>query len=104
MKNSKTLLGVKFEYDGSLDAGLTVYKRVPIHISKEAIDIIKFEISEKSPIKMGACRDNPSKNSIGESLWAQKYSPQYSSYVVPLLIEEGFYVANDKKPFVIIKK
>jgi hypothetical protein len=48
-----------------------------------------------------ACRD---KNSIGESLKAQGYSPQNLSYVIPLLIEEGFCVANDKKPFVITKK
>lgn len=53
---------------------------------------------------MGACRDNPSKYSIGESLREQSYSPQNLSYVIPLLIEEGFCVANDKKPFVITKK
>lgn len=53
---------------------------------------------------MGACRDNPSKNSIGEALKMQGYSPQNLSYVIPLLIEEGFCVANDQKPFVITKK
>ena len=103
MKKAKTLLGINYEYEGSLNVGLKVYRGVPIYISKEIIEIIKSEIGHKSPIKMGACRDNPSKNSIGEHLRAQGYSPQYSTYVIPLLIQDGYCTANDQKPFIITK-
>lgn len=104
MKQTKTLMGVGFKYEGSLDNGLIIYKNIDIKISKIIINAIKSEIIRRSPVLMGACRDNPSKNSIGESLKMQGYSPQNLSYVIPLLIEEGFCAANDKKPFVITKK
>lgn len=104
MKQTKTLMGVEFKYEGSLDNGLIIYKNISIGISKNIVNAIKSEITRRSPVLMGACRDNPSKNSIGESLKMQGYSPQNLSYVIPLLIEEGFCAANDKKPFVITKK
>ena len=104
MKQTKTLMGVGFKYEGSLDNGLIIYKKINIGISKKIVNAIKSEITRRSPVLMGACRDNPSKNSIGESLKMQGYSPQNLSYVIPLLIEEGFCMANDKKPFVITKK
>jgi len=104
MKQTKTLMGVGFKYEGSLDNGLVIHKRISFGISKDIVNVIKSEITRRSPVLMGACRDNPSKNSIGESLKVQGYSPQNLSYVIPLLIEEGFCVANDKKPFVITKK
>ncbi|MCJ7447723.1 MAG: hypothetical protein MUO72_08520 [Bacteroidales bacterium] len=103
MKHSKTLLGIGFNYDGSLSTELIIYKNLSIKIPKKIIDAIKLEIKQKSPVLMGACRDNPSRYSIGESLRAQGYSPQNLSYVIPLLIEEGFCVANNKKPFIITK-
>ena len=104
MKQTKTLMGVGFKYEGSIDNGLIIYKKINIKISENIIKAIKTEIIRKSPVLMGACRDNPIKNSIGDSLKMQGYSPQNLSYVIPLLIEEGFCVANDKKPFVIAKK
>ena len=103
MKHAKTLLGIEFNYDGSISTELIIYKNLNIKISKKIIDAIKSEIIQKNPIFMGACRDNPIRYSIGESLRAQGYSPQNLSYVIPLLIEEGFCVANDKKPFIITK-
>ncbi len=104
MKQTKTLMGVVFKYEGSIDNGLIIYKNIKINISKIIINAIKSEIIRRSPVLMGACRDNPIKNSIGESLKMQGYSPQYLSYVIPLLIGEDFCEANDKRPFVITKK
>ena len=101
-QQAKTLTGVKFEYSGSLKAGLVIYKGdYSIPISKTIIDIIKLEIQRRSPVLMGANRDKPIKYSIGESLRNQRHSPQNLSYVIPLLIEEGFCKVNNKKPFVI---
>jgi hypothetical protein len=104
MKQIKTLMGVEFKYEGSLDDGLIIYKKINVFISKITVNAIKSEITKKSPVFMCASRDNPSKNSICESLKAQGQSPQSLSYVIPLLIEEGFCAASDKKPFVITKK
>lgn len=103
MKQAKTLMGIEFKYDGTINSDLIIYKNLNIKIPKKIINAIKSEIIRKSPVLMGACRDNPSKYSIGESLREQGYSPQNLSYVIPLLIEEGFCTANDKKPFVITK-
>lgn len=103
MRQAKTLLGIGFKYEGSINTELIIFKNLNIKIPKKIIDAIKSEIKHKSPVLMGACRDNPSKYSIGESLRGQGYSPQNLSYVIPLLIEEGFCTANDKKPFVITK-
>lgn len=103
VKASRTLMGVEFNYSGSLDDELTIYKNTDIKISKFIIDFIKQEIELKSPILMGANRDNPPLNSIGKSLLDQRLSPQNSSYVIPLLIEEGFCLANDRRPFIITK-
>jgi hypothetical protein len=35
---------------------------------------------------------------------AYHFSPQAMSYVLPLLIQEGFCTVSDRKPFVIHKK
>jgi hypothetical protein len=86
MKQTKTLMGVGFKYEGSLDNGLVIHKKISIGISKDIVNAIKSEIMRRSPVLMGACRDNPSKDSIGESLKMQGYSPQNLSYVIPLLI------------------
>ncbi len=104
MNQSRTLMGIDFEYEGSLDKELIIHKKMNIKISKASIALIKSEITRRSPVLMGACRDNPSKDSIGESLLKQGYSPQTLSYVVPLLIKEGFCAVNDRKPFLVTKK
>lgn len=103
MKQSKTLMGIGFNYEGSIDSELIIHKNLNIKIPKKVIDAIKSEIKRKSPVLMGVCRDNPSKYSIGESLRGQGYSPQNLSYVIPLLIEEGFCSSNMKKPYIITK-
>jgi len=68
MPKSRTLMGIEYEYSGSLNTGLIVHKKVDIHISANAIRLIIAEITDKSPILMGACRDNPIKGSIGAML------------------------------------
>jgi len=83
--------------------GLVIHKKVNIRIPPDAITIIQSEIQEKSPVLMGACRDNPPDKSIGKALMDSGYSPQFSSYIVPLLIADGFCIANEQRPFVITK-
>jgi hypothetical protein len=103
MQTARTLMGVEFRFSGSLSTGLVIHKNVNIRIPHDAIKIIQAEIEEKSPVLMGACRDNPPVKSIGNALMNNGYSPQFSSYVVPLLISDGFCIANEQRPFVVTK-
>jgi hypothetical protein len=103
MSGARTLMGVEFQYSGSLDTGLIVHKNIDIHISTNIIQMIRGEIEKRSPVLMGACRDNPTRDSIGETLLNNGYSPQNLSYVIPLLIEEGFCKASDRRPYKIIR-
>jgi len=107
MPVAKTVTGKPFEYSGSLATGLTVFFKPPHkkRITPEIINIIRQEITKRSPVLMGANRQPLVADSVGETL-ATKYneSPQVISYVLPLLIEEVFCTASDGKPFVIHKK
>jgi len=103
MSSARTLMGVEFQYSGSLDTGLIIHKNIEIYISKNIIQMIRSEIEKRSPVFMGACRDKPIKDSIGEALKNSGYSPQNLSYVIPLLIEEGFCKASDRRPYKIMK-
>ncbi len=60
------------------------------YIPSGTVAIIKKAINVAREIPMGACRDNPAKDSIGNILRGQKKSPQALCYVIPLLNEEGF--------------
>jgi hypothetical protein len=53
---------------------------------------------------MGANRQPLVADSVGETLSLKhNESPQVMSYVLPLLIAEGFCKVSDRKPFVIHK-
>jgi len=101
-----TVTGVRFEYSGSLATGLIVsFPTSRLKITPETVRIIRHEITNRSSVLMGANRHPLVANSVGETL-AEKYglSPQVMSYVLPLLIQEGFCAVNDRRPFVIRKK
>jgi hypothetical protein len=99
-----TLSGVPYKYSGSLEKGLVIFKGSPsFRIPKSLIEFIKSEIVRQSPVLMGACRDNPNPYSIGRVLLDHGHSPQNLSYVIPLLIKDGFCKASKKKPFMIEK-
>ncbi len=106
MPIAKTVTGRPFEYSGSLATGLTIFFKAPHKkiIPVEIIRIIRQEITKRSPVLMGANRQPLVANSVGETL-ALKHneSPQVMSYVLPLLIAEGFCTVNDSRPFVIRK-
>jgi hypothetical protein len=53
---------------------------------------------------MGANRKPLVANSVGETLSLEhRVSPQVMSYVLPLLVEEGFCSVSEGKPFVIYR-
>ena len=95
MHKGVTFKGKPFFYDGNINSFLKVYpsddQGMPtntiIQIDEQTINLIRRIVKEKSPIKMGACRDNPSPNSL---LFDQRKSPQWLSYILPLLEIEGF--------------
>jgi len=100
MNKSQTVTGKRFYYEGGLTHGLIVHTsdeqgrikdNVMIPIAQGTVGIIKNEIRVAHEIAMGACRDNPSPGSLGHKLLRQhNRSPQNLSYVIPLLVEEGF--------------
>jgi len=106
MPIGKTVTGVQFEYSESLATGLIIsFRSSAMKISPETVRIIRHEITTRNPVLMGANRKPLVANSVGETL-AEKHgvSPQVMSYVLPLLIEEGFCTVSHRKPFVIHKR
>lgn len=106
MPLATTVTGVQFEYSGSLATGLIVsFKNSAMKITPETINIIRDQITRRSPVLMGANRKPSVADSVGETLWLRhRISPQTMSYVLPLLIEEGFCAVSDRMPFVIYRK
>ena len=107
MPLSRTVTGKVFEYSGSLADGITVHFKPPYkkRISREIIDVIRGEIAKRSPVLMGANLKPLVGNSVGETLaLVHKEPPQVMSYILPLLVSEGFCTVSDRKPFVIHKK
>ena len=103
MPTARTVSGVPFEYRGSLEAGLVVlFKSSAMKISPDIVRIIRQEITKRSLVLMGANRKPLVADSIGETL-AERHglSPQVMSYVLPLLVEEGFCTVSSGKPYVI---
>jgi hypothetical protein len=96
---------VPFEYSGSVATGLTIsFSKSTLKIAPKTIRIIESEITTRSPVLMGANRKPLVADSVGETLWLKhKISPQVMSYVLPLLIKDGFCTVSDRRPFVIYK-
>jgi len=88
-----TVSGKRFEYTGSLDAGIEVQfpSSRPLRITREGIYHIRREIEQrKGPVLMGAIFSPLMPNSIGEAIQRKyKLTPINLSYVVPLLRELG---------------
>jgi hypothetical protein len=105
MAIGRTLMGKTFEYSGSLATELVVkFRNTQLKISPKIVAAIRREIERRSPVKMGANRKPLVANSVGETLYEQhRVSPQVMSYVLPLLIEEGFCSVTSKRPFVIYR-
>lgn len=95
-----TFKGKPFFYKGNINSFLMVYpldeKGNPtgtkIYIDRNTIELVKKTINEKSQIQMGACRDAPAHNSSGEMLSKMGKFPQWLSYILPLLEEEGHLI------------
>lgn len=102
MRSTKTLTEVGFDYSGSLDQGLIIHKRVPIKIKPEIVRVIRDEIRRRTPVLMGACYKPLVADSVGETLSIEYgVTPAILSYVIPLLVEEGFCRVSGSKPFKI---
>lgn len=107
MPFARTVMGKKFEYSGTLESGITVFFTSGNRkkISPEIIRAIRDEIRRRSPVRMGANRAPLVPDSIGETLALSYHeSPQVMSYVLPLLIEEGFCTVSGGRPYVIYCK
>ena len=102
VRKGKTFNNKAFLYEGDTNSSLKVYPLdregkptgTKVNIESNAIELVKEKINEKLEIAMGACRDNPSPNSLGEMLYKLRKSPQWLSYILPLLEKEGDITHN----------
>ncbi|PKQ16689.1 MAG: hypothetical protein CVT67_02660 [Actinobacteria bacterium HGW-Actinobacteria-7] len=105
MKQSRTVMGKPFRYNGALSKGIGVRfadSKTDWFIPAEIIEIIKTEIAQRSPVLMGASRKPLVKNSVGETLYRDHgFSPRAMSYVLPLLVEAGFCTVSPSRPYLI---
>jgi hypothetical protein len=88
MSFGKTVMGKSFEYEGTLATGITVFFKPPQRkkITPEIVQVVRNEITKRSPVLMGANRSPLVADSVGETL-ALKHNetPQVTSYVLPLV-------------------
>ena len=68
----------------------TLQTRSAIVITPYTIELVKSAIRKAGRIKMGASRDKPPDGSLGAVVKAEKQSPQQLSYLIPILVEDGF--------------
>jgi hypothetical protein len=108
MAMSKTVMGKRFKYRGSLTKGIYIDFHDPGAdwlIPVEIIEIIKEEIAKRSPVRMGASRRPLVKDSVGETLFKEHdFSPAAMTYILPLLVEDGYCTIDPKRPFLITIK
>ncbi|MBU4557408.1 MAG: hypothetical protein KJ747_11115 [Actinobacteria bacterium] len=108
MSMSKTVMGKRFKYTGTLKTGISIDfgdSGADWVIPVEVIEIIKSEITKRSPVLMGASRKPLLKDSVGETLFREYgFSPAAMTYVLPLLVEAGFCTVASERPFLIRKK
>jgi hypothetical protein len=98
MKELRTLVKQKpFKYDGSVKNGTIVYFgegwKIKVTDSQYSSLLEKFN---GQTLAIGASRTNPPKNCLGEWLMANITKTAIASYVVPILIDEGFAISNGK--------
>ena len=98
-KNLRTLTGHEFQYKENLDKELIVYPpdeqgilqdKSAIVITLFTQNLVKDAIESHGEILMGASRDHPPRNSLGFLIKKEKQSPQQLSYLIPILVREGF--------------
>lgn len=111
MKKLETLSGKTFYYKCFDKEEFIIYPsdkegnkqdKFAIAITLYTINLVKAEIIRKRNVHMGASRDNPPENSLGALLKMEGQTPQQLSYLIPILIEEGFCIfAKEGKAFMI---
>lgn len=112
MDRLRTLTGRQFQYKGTSDGEIIVYpsdkdgnpqSRSAIVITPHTVRLVKRAIKKATTIKMGASRDRPPTGSLGALLKEQKQSPQQLSYLIPILVDEGFCSASrPERAFLVV--
>lgn len=111
MKRLRTLTGKSFQYKSCDGRELIIYpsdkkgneqEKFALSITPYTINLVKSAIKRKRQIPMGASRDKPPKDSLGALLKSEGQTPQQLSYLIPILIDEGFCdYTKEGKAFII---
>ncbi len=110
-KKLRTLNGKPFQYKSCSSEELIIYpsdntgneqEKFALAITPYTINLVKSAIKRKRQIPMGASRDKPPKDSLGALLKSEGQTPQQLSYLIPILIDEGFcHYTKESKAFII---
>lgn len=112
MKKLRTLNRKSFKYKSCDRGELIIYpsdkrgneqEKFALAITPYTVNLIKSAIKRKRQIFMGASRDNPPEDSLGALLKNERQTPQQLSYLIPILINEGFCEYTKKGKAFIIK-
>jgi len=112
MKQLTTATGSPFQFKEHPNGDIIVYSadgngqlqaKSAIVITPFTIGLVKKAIQQKGRILVGASRDQPPAGSLGALLKAEKQSPQQLSYLVPILVDQGFCsIGRDGRAIVVI--
>jgi hypothetical protein len=112
VKNLTTPSGRPFRYRECPEGELVVYpsdeqgthqEMSALVITPYTINLVSSTIRERGRIRMGASRDNPPKNSLGELLKGINQSPQQLSYLSAILQSRGFCsIEKERNAFVLV--
>ncbi|MGP1909743.1 hypothetical protein ACTSEZ_16360 [Metabacillus sp. JX24] len=106
MKKLNTLVKMKpFSYEGSVSIGTIIYFGAgrTAKISSLQFESI-FKEFDKKIVVIGTSRTNPQRGSLGERLINNVTKQAIASYIVPILINEGFARKVDKDKIFIEKR
>jgi hypothetical protein len=112
MKTLATPTGKPFRYAESPGGELVVYPsdehgahqdKFALAITPYTINLVSAAIRRRGSILMGASRDNPPRNSLGELLKRENQTPQQLSYLSAVLESRGFCsVEREGNAFVLV--
>lgn len=114
MQTLKTLSGSLFQYKWHPDGDLIVYPsdasgalqdKTAIIVTAHTIELVKQTIHQRDQILMGASRDKPPHESLGDLLKREGQTPQQLSYLIPILVQADICDWRKQgKAFLIVSK
>jgi hypothetical protein len=101
----KTLTGRDFEFSVDNDGRIVVrtQEKSRVLIRPEEVELVKREIRTRLRVKLGASRTKPIPGSLGDVLASHGGAPPILSYLIPILVRQGFcFTAPAGGSFIVV--